>query len=175
MAQDDQISVATLADYYGSLAGLSQAPYLGPAPGEWVADNRNPSNWRQNRDGNNFIQMKAISGRFMNGKNSTAPENSVENLIPQHRPILNPFNKISIFSAENFPSSVSNGGRGPVPGAIAFGGFHEKTEGWAYFAFVFQGTENKETKLDGSDTFLRPMNLHTMEGLQNGIFAARIR
>lgn len=175
MAQDDQISVATLADYYGSLAGLSESPNLGPAPGEWVADNKNPSNWRQNRDDNNYIKMKIISGRFMNGKHSTAPENTVENIIPQHRPILNPFNKINIFSTENFPLTKSDGGMGPVPGAIAFGGFQEKTEGWTYFAFVFQGADNKETKLDGSDTFLHPMNLQTMEGLQNGIFAARIR
>ncbi len=175
MAQDDQQSVATLADYYGSLAGLSKAPNSGPAPGEWVADNTKPSNWKQNRDDNNSIQMKIISGRFMNGKDSTAPENTVENIVPQQRPILNPFNKISIFSAENFPVTKSDAGMNPVPGAIAFGGFHEKTEGWTYFAFVFQGTGNKETKLGGTDTFLHPMNLQTMEGLQNGIFAARIR
>ena len=175
MAQDQQESYATLADYYGSLAGLYHAPTSGPAPGEWLADNIGPSNWRQNRDDKNSIQMKIISGRFMNGKDSTAPENCVENLIPKDRPILNPFTKVGIFESENFPSSISDGGKGPVPGSIAFGGVHEEKEGWVYFAFVFQGTSSTGTLLDGSDTFLPGMNLQTMEGLQNGIFAARIR
>jgi competence protein ComGC len=174
MAQDEQQSSATAADYYGSLAGLSHAPPSGPAPGEWLAG-IGPSNWRQNRDGKNPTQTRVIIGRFMNGKDSTAPENCVENLIPKDRPILNPFNKISIFDPENFPSPISDGGKGPVPGSIAFGGFHEEKEGWVYFAFVFQGISSIGTLLDGPDTFLPGMNLQTMEGLQNGIFAARIR
>lgn len=175
LAQDEKKSVATLGDYYGSLAGLSQSPALGPAPGAWVAENTGPSNWRENRDGNNIVLRKVISGRFMNGKSSTAPENCVENIIPKDRSILNPFNKISVFNAENFPISKSDGGNGPVPGAIAFGGFREKQEGWTYFAFVFQGTNNTNIKLDENDTFLPGMSLQKMEGLHNGIFAARIR
>jgi hypothetical protein len=175
MAQDQQESFATLADYYGSLAGLYHAPTSGPAPGEWIANNIGPSNWRQNRDDKNSIRMKIISGRFMNGKNPTAPENTVENIIPRHSPILNPFTNVDVFAPDNFPFPKFDDELGTVPGAIAFGGFREKKGGWVNYAFVFQGTNNTGTQLDGPDTFFSGMNVHTIEGLQKGIFAARIR
>lgn len=173
--QDEQESCATLSDYYGSLAGLSYAPPLGAAPGEWVANGIGPNNWRRRRNGETSVQTRTVAGRFMNGKPSGAPQHTVEDIIPPDRPILNPFTNSGIFESENFPLAISDGGMGAVPGAIAFGGFREEKGSWVYFAFVFQGTDNTGTELDGADTFLDGMSPQTLRGLLNGVFAARIR
>ncbi|RZB36057.1 MAG: hypothetical protein SRB2_02562 [Desulfobacteraceae bacterium Eth-SRB2] len=175
LTQDEQESFATLADYYGSLAGLSHAPLLGAAPGQWVANGIGPTHWRRSRNGKNFIQTRIITGRFVNGKPSSAPQHTVEDVISPHHPIRNPFTNTGIFESENFPLPVSHGGIGAVPGAVAFGGIREKKKGWVHFAFVFQGTNNTGTQLNGPDTFFAGMNLQTLRGLQNGVFAARIR
>lgn len=173
-AQDEQRSTATISDYYASLAGLSHAPVLGAAQGEWVANRMGTTNWRQKRDRKDATQGRAIGGRYMNGKDSTAPETTVEDMVPQSHPILNPFNDLSVFDIQNHPRHKADGGAGPVPGAIALGGHREEAGGWVYFAFVFQGVQNTEIELDGDDTFLSEMNLKTMPGLRAGVFAARL-
>lgn len=179
LAQDEQRSTATLADYYGSLAGLPHAPELGPAPGEWVASNLWPTNWRLLPQEENSRNTREIKGRFMDGKRSVAPETTVEEMIPPENPILNPFTQKSIFNTANFPIekavTTTEEVSWAIPGAIAFGGIRETEGGWAYFSFVFQGTQNRGVALDGEDTFLTGMNLATMEGLRAGVFVARIR
>jgi hypothetical protein len=179
LAQDGQRSSATIADYYGSLAGLSRAPDLGPTPGEWVASNIGPTNWRHLPQERNLRYTRKIEGRFMNGKRSTAPETTVEDIIPLDRPILNPFTNKSIFNSANFPVektvAKTEEETWAIPGAIAFGGIRENEGGWAYFAFVFQGMGNRGIELEGQDTFLSGMNLQTIQGLRAGVFVARIR
>jgi type II secretory pathway pseudopilin PulG len=174
MAQDEERSVATLSDYYGSLAGHSLAPVLGTAQGEWVANSMGPSNWRRNRNGKDGAQGRPIDGRYMKGETPSAPEATVADMIPPSHPIVNPFTEVSVFDAKNHPRSQADGGVGPVPGAIALGGHREEAGGWVYFAFVFQGTQNAGIELDGDDTFLSEMNLKTLPGLRAGVFAARL-
>lgn len=178
-AQDEQRSSATTADYYGSLAGLPHAPALGAAPGEWVASHIGPTNWRRLPLAEDARYPREIKGRFMDGRRSTAPETTVEEMIPQDNPILNPFTQKSVFNTANFPveKKVTKKAEGnwTIPGAIAFGGIRETEGGWAYFAFVFQGTQNREIELDGEDTFLPGMSLQTMQGLRAGVFVARLR
>jgi hypothetical protein len=174
MAQDEERSVAALSDYYGSLAGLSQAPVQGAAPGEWVANSMGPSNWRRNGNVKDAAQGRPIDGRYMKGENPSAPEATVADLLPPSHPIVNPFTEVSVFDVKNHPRSQADGGEGAVPGAIALGGYREEAGGWVYFAFVFQGVQNAEVELDGDDTFLPHMNLETMPGLRAGVFAARL-
>ncbi len=175
MAQDEQRSYATLADYYGSLAGLYGAPEIGPTPGEWVASGPAPSSWCRRHDRHHSITTRNIDGRYMNGKRSTAPETTVAEMVPASNPIINPFTNVSIFDSIHYPKPVADGGNGPVPGAIAFGGFREKAGEWVTYGFVFQGKLNAGTELNGEDTFLPGMNLHTISGLRNGVFVARLR
>jgi type II secretory pathway pseudopilin PulG len=178
-AQDEQRSTATIADYYSSLAGISHAPELGSTPGEWVASNIGPTNWRHLSQEKNLRYTRKIEGRFMNGKRSTEPETTVEDIIPPENPILNPFTQKSIFNSANFPVektvAKTEEETWAIPGAIAFGGFRENEGGWVNFAFVFQGEQNTGIELDGQNTFLSGMNLQTIQGLRAGVFVARIR
>lgn len=174
-AQDEQRSSATLADYYGSLAGLPHAPRVGPAPGEWVAGDIGPTNWRLLPQVENPRYTRHIKGRHLNGKRATAPEFTVEELVPPGSPIKNPFTGESVFSSANFPVEKSMEEVWAIPGAIAFGGIRENKGDWATFAFVFQGNRNTGIELDGPDTFHSGMSLQTLQGLGAGVFVARIR
>lgn len=182
-AQDEQQSIATIKDYYASLTGQADATAVdGDDGGQWVAEQADQTNWgiQGETSVSNPGQRIQITGRFMDGASPTAPEDTVEEIIPPDKVIRNPFTEVSVFRVPNDPSDPSN--NGPVTGAIAIGGKAEGAGGgatnpWIYYAFAFQGTDSTEQDLTdpNGDTYHSGMGLDTIAKLRNGIFLGRFR
>lgn len=118
----------------------------------------------------------AINGRVQGQVVDAPPENTVEAIVPVERIPRNPFNGVSVFAASNDPVTTTT----PVPGALACGWQVDDARGagqqWAYFGFVFQGTDSTTITLDGAtepNTFLAGQD-RNLAGLRNGIFFARV-
>ena len=165
LAQESDQSTSTMYSYLRSLAGTGTG--LTRPSSAWVAYTVD-SNW--NKRGN----LIPITGRYMNGDADEPPETHVENIAPPERIPRNPFNQVNIFQQPNDPSAagVSN----VTPGAIACGVIDDTNLNFAYFAFVFQGTDSTTTTLGTADTttFHAGMESRTVSGLRNGIFFARL-
>jgi prepilin-type N-terminal cleavage/methylation domain-containing protein len=158
-------STASLFNYLRTLTGDTSQP--GGDPIQWIAL-EDGSNWPERGDAIEIV------GRSQSGDPDSEPENSVEEIVPVEKIPRNPFNGASVFQLPNDPATAEV----PIPGAIACG-WQEDTsrgEGWAYFGFVFQGTDNTSVSLTTAagepDTFLAGQD-RTLEGLRNGIFFAR--
>ena len=154
-SQDLDLSTSSLDAYIASLAGGV------PTAAEWIADNSDTSNWNSNAT-NGF---RDITGR--NGAGNDPPETTIQELIPSVKIPVNPFNGVNVFSLPNYPTA------NPITGALACGGFNEGTDGWHYYAIVFQGTDSTTTTF--ADTSFYAGQGLTLEGLRNGIFLARER
>lgn len=183
-AQDEENSVATLADYYASLAGAAGiAAGTGQA---WIAT-ADANNWNigtpVDRAATNFITITGRAQVTAGGLVGppTLPEDAVEHLIPPEKAIVNPFNGASIFRSPNDPPNKPDGA-GPVTGALALGFLQEPVAvgGYYYFAFAFQGTDNDAFALPTAattdvTTFHAGSGLATLPSLKNGELFARIR
>lgn len=182
-AQDEENSVATLADYYASLTGETLA--TGNTGQQWIATG-DANNWNVTDDG---IETKgvgdfvAITGRSQITDagivDDTIPEDTVEQMIPPEKNLKNPFNGSIVFRSPNDSGTLGRA----VTGALALGYIQEPADSGAYyyFAFGYQGTENVEFALPTTDadmdnqTFHAGMGLATIPGLRNGVLFARIR
>ena len=157
----------SLADNNGTLASSPTQPMS-----EWLARQGHVNNWI---DSNGLV---GIPGRCSGDSNTSAandpPECSVEAIIAPEKLPRNPFNGASVFVSANDP--VTSGL--VVPGAIAFGCANDPVgnNNFAYFAFVFQGTDATSITLSSSDTatFHAGQESRTITGLRNGVFAARV-
>lgn len=184
-AQDEQTSLATIKDYYASLAvstGPVAAPTTGNLAGAWVAQQTGTTNWgvqAANPPVSTAASRIGITGRDMNTANNQPPEDTVEEIIPPDKVIRNPFTEVSVFRSPNDPATQG----GAVTGAIALGGAAEAVAGggaaanpWIYYAFGFQGTDSTTNNLVGDDTtFHAGIRLDSIAGLRNGIFLGRFR
>jgi len=185
-AQDEQTSIATLADYYASLAG--QIAGIGAGAGQsWIATN-DANNWNMgnpapDRGATNFITINGRAQVTAGGLVGppTIPEDTVEHIIPPEKAIRNPFNGANIFRTPNDPPNKP-GGAGSVTGAIALGFMQEPVAvgGFYYFAFAYQGTDSTTFTLPtdaGTDVtnFHAGSGLATIPALRNGQLFARIR
>jgi len=158
-------STCAIYNYLRSLCSSS----TGATPlSMWVA-NTTANNWRLP-----LTPQITISGR-VTGTGAIGPvESKVEDMIPPEKIPRNPFNGASVFSSANYPSTAI-----PIPGAIACGMAIDPSrlpaDSWAYFAFVFQGTDSTATTLSAADTttFHAGMQSQEITGLRNGIFFAR--
>ncbi|MCK5544602.1 MAG: prepilin-type N-terminal cleavage/methylation domain-containing protein [Desulfobulbaceae bacterium] len=171
LAQDDN-SASTRIDYLNSLATCNLdtpdfSSTIGAKGGVWIATS-NINNW------NNNSRLTRVKNRMINKEGPASPEISVQGIIKSDQALTNPFNQLSVFGTGNYsPSSVT-------PGAIAAGGATADTTTsvpWAYFALVFQGTDNQNGARypnNGVD-FHAGMATTSLQGLKNGIFLARER
>jgi prepilin-type N-terminal cleavage/methylation domain-containing protein len=131
-------------------------------------------NWIGTEDGSNWNNRTSplinITGRVQGNTFTVPPENSVEAIVPVEKIPRNPFNGVSVFSAANDPITAGTA----LPGAIACGWQIDDSRvgDWAYFAFIFQGTDNTTTDPTDSDSYLAGQDA-SLEGLRNGIFFAR--
>lgn len=184
-AQDEQNSVATLADYYASLCGQPAGVGGGPSQ-QWIAT-ADANNWNVgtplDRAATNFININGRAQITAGGLVGppTLPEDTVEHIVPEEKAITNPFNNQSVFRSPNDPPNKP-GGAGPVTGALALGFFQEPIAvgGYYYFAFAYQGTENQGFTLPTDattdvTTFRAGSGLATIPALKNGQLFARIR
>lgn len=153
---------------YNYLRSLCSSSTGATALSMWVA-NTNANNWRLP-----LTPMINIAGR-VTGTGAIGPvESKVEDMVPPEKMPRNPFNGASVFSPANYPSGAI-----PIPGAIACGMDIDPSRlpanSWAYFAFVFQGTDSTSTTLSAADitTFHAGMQSREITGLRNGIFFAR--
>ena len=175
-AQDEQKSTATLKDYFASLAGLP-VPIAGKAfPGQWIAVQGGNNNWNLGAKGTVTERTTTpVFGRYINGVRDQAPLDTVEDVIPPDKTIINPFTAENVFRAANDPVTQGEG----VTGAIAFGGVARSmgrggTTPWIYFAFAFQGTQSTTINLAKDDTtFHEGMGLNSISKLRNGVFLGR--
>ncbi len=164
LAQDDQLSIATLGDYVGSLANREPPDsYSTPAKrtGQWIGTKQRPNNWNNNnidRDVDN--QRLPISGRWIGAQRDTPPETTVADLIPGEKIIKNPFSSTNVFTPENDPLV----GMLPVPGAIAFCSFVGPDRTISY-GFCFQGQGSTTLDWGSETTFHGPQNLLSLQGL----------
>lgn len=160
-------STASMYNYLRTLAGPTSEPSGQPI--QWIAL-AGGSNWPERGDAIEIV------GRSQAGNLDSEPENSVEEIVPIEKMPRNPFNGASVFQLPNDPETAGV----PIPGAIACGWQIDTSRAgvgdWAYFGFVFQGTDNTSTSLTTAtgeaDTFLAGQD-RTLEGLRNGIFFAR--
>lgn len=165
LASEEYSSTATLYTYLRSLAAPSGGTGQTVPASTWVASKTVASNWNIDPA---FIN---ITGRYQNGANNQPPEAKVEEIVPPEKIPRNPFNGVSVFQTTNDPLSVVS----PVPGAIACGVHDDPSRGgnWAYFAFVFQGTDSTTNTFNVTTSFHAGQEDRTIEGLRNGIFFAR--
>jgi prepilin-type N-terminal cleavage/methylation domain-containing protein len=176
-AQDEQRSLATVKDYYASLAGQNPgaAPNNTRCNGQWIAA-ATPNNW--NLGTNGLVADRTtinITGRLMNGV-LKSPEDTVEDIIPPDKVIRNPFTEVSVFRPPNDPVQQN----GTVVGALALGCAPETDQAggnpWIYYGFAFQGTDSTLADLAlERGTFHAGMSLFDLAGIRNGIFLGRFR
>lgn len=134
---------------------------------EWIASMN--TNWAERRgDDAGLIQ---ITGRAQGEENDSVPENSVEAIVPIEKIPRNPFNGVSVFQVTNNPSAAESA----IPGAVACGWDEDDSRAgtWAYFGFVFQGTDNTTYDPEDDDSYLAGQSTELI-GLRNGIFFARV-
>ncbi len=177
-AQDEANSVATLADYYASLAGADGVD--AGAGQQWIATTDSENNWNlgtpADANVNNFIDIVGRAQITDGGIEGPPypPEDTVEHIIPPEKNITNPFNGSSIFRSPNDPATQNK----PVTGALALG-FAEEPEdsgSYYYFAFAYQGTDSTQYDFgDDVTNFHAGMGLLSIPALRNGVLFARIR
>ena len=180
-AQDEQTSVATLADYYSSLTGQTAGAVAAAQGRQWIAITGVANNWNMGTPvvRGNVGNLLPIFGRAQVTAGGlvgppTIPEDTVEDLIPPEKAIKNPFNGASIFRSPNDPVTQGT----PVTGALALGFMQEPVDagGFFYFAFAYQGTDNTSAVLtDDINSFHAGSGLNTLPALKNGELFARIR
>ncbi len=173
-ASVEKYSLATKFHYLYSLADSNGSLQISPdlPSSEWIARRSHANNWTES---NGLI---SIPGRCSGDSNaSTAndpPECSVEAIIAPEKLPRNPFNGASVFVEANDPENSGF----VTPGAIAFGCANDPVGGgnFAYFAFIFQGTDATSVNLGPNDTNVvyAGQESQTITGLRNGIFAARL-
>lgn len=176
LAQEEATSTAVMDDYLVSLVNVSTG---GAADSQaWVGEGGNASpNWSK------AMTNTVIPGRLMPGAStSTAPEASVEDVIPPEKIPRNPFNNVSVFSTSNNPQTTGV----VVTGAVSCAGYIEEITGgdgdeehsgdtWHYYAFLFQGTDSTSNQISSASAYFAGMDPNTINGLRNGIFFARVR
>ena len=167
-AQDEQLSTATLADYYASLAGASSVQ-AGQGQ-QWIAVQQS-NNW--NLIDGATVKPIPINGRYQQGNANQPPEDVVESMIPPEKALKNPFNGTSVFRAPNDPATQGK----PVTGAIALGFLQEPeaTGAFYYFALAYQGTDNTIADLTNNDSFHAGSGLADIPALKNAQLFARLR
>lgn len=133
---------------------------------EWIASMN--TNWAERRGEAELIQ---ITGRAQGDADDSVPENSVEAIVPIEKIPRNPFNGVSVFQVTNNPSAAESA----IPGAVACGWNEDDSRAgtWAYFGFVFQGTDNTTYDPEDDDSYLAGQSTELI-GLRNGIFFARV-
>lgn len=169
-AQDESNSESTLVHYYISLTG-ENSENLEDQAAQWIATTE-ANNWNENTGEEDNLNLVQIWGRNeqQGGSESEqevgSPEAVVEEFIPEHKPIKNPFTQSSIFNSRNYPED------NPVPGTIAFGAYSDGD--WVHFGFCFQGTDNEDTDVMGDDTYYAGMGFDSAGAVRNGIFMSRL-
>ncbi len=169
LAQEEATSTAVMDDYLISLINPGSGRAI-PAQA-WVGEGGNASpNWSK------AMTNAEIPGRLMPGAaDDTAPEASVEDVIPPEKIPRNPFNNVSVFSTSNNPQTTGV----VVTGAVSCAGFSETiadpSDTWHYYAFLFQGTDSTSNQIGSASAYFAGMDPTTINGLRNGIFFARVR
>ncbi|MEA1923198.1 MAG: prepilin-type N-terminal cleavage/methylation domain-containing protein [Pseudomonadota bacterium] len=173
-ASVEKYTEATKFNYLYSLADNSGSLQTSPPlpMSEWIARQGHANNWIESN------ALVGIPGRCSGDSNvSTAndpPECSVEAIIAPEKLPRNPFNGASVFVAANDPEDSGF----VTPGAIAFGCANDPVGGgnFAYFAFVFQGTDAISVNLGLNDTDVvhAGQESQTITGLRNGVYVARL-
>ncbi len=176
MAQDEQVSTATIKNYFLTLANgqVDEGGDVTTVDGQWVAT-QDDNNW--NLKGGTKDQRVTITvpGRFMDGAEAT-PEDTVEDLVPPDRVIRNPFTEVSIFRNPNDPDTQGRA----ISGAVACGAAEEATGGWLYFGLAFQGSDSTEADLSTEENaqdglFHAGMGISDIGRLRNAVFMGRYR
>jgi prepilin-type N-terminal cleavage/methylation domain-containing protein len=174
MAQNEQLSVATIADYAASLANRLPADHgTPPAPrtGQWIATSTRPNNWNNNNiDTAKANQRESVYGRWNGNRPNSAPENVVEDYIPSEKAINNPFTAKDIFRTDNDPLVHGT----PIPGAIAFCSVSSPDHTISY-GFCFQGHDSTTVDFGQDSTFHGRQNLRSLQGLINCTLFAQYR
>ena len=165
-ASEEKYSTASVFNYLRSLAAPQGGTGKGLPASSWIAMQDNPNNWNDNSN------LARIRGRRQGSTTGNAyPECSVEEIIPPEKLPRNPFNGASIFVVANDPLSQNM----VVPGALAFGAEQDPINNdFAYFAFVFQGTDSTTWTLNSATSFHAGQADNTYAGLRNGVFVARV-
>lgn len=176
MAQDEQVSTATIKNYFLTLANgqLDEGGNVTTVEGQWIATQED-NNW--NLKGGTKDQRATIdvTGRFVDNV-ETPPEDTVEDLVPPDRVIRNPFTEVSVFRDPNDPDTQGRA----ITGAVACGAAEEATGGWLYFGLAFQGTDSTDSTLsteqDAQDgLFHAGMGISDIGRLRNAVFMGRYR
>ena len=171
--QNPDTSEATAVDYFGALCGLDKNSATATFPAdsaEWIANQTTRHSWAPAPKGTaGNSSRNRVCGR-VEVTGNRCPEDQVVDLIPPEKQILNPFNGVSVFGTPNRPAGADR----PISGALACGGIGETSGGYYYVALIFQGTDSTTTAFTSDTSFHAGMS-HTLEGLRNGIFVARVR
>lgn len=166
MEAQDLDSDSMITAYYNSLtvpiANNAGNAAVNAPDAQWIAATTGTSNWN-----NANTTRKQVTNRSIGGVLNSLPEAPVEDLVPPERLPRNPFTGASVF--RDFPSST------PIPGAIASGRAVDASQGgqWLYYGLIFQGTDSTSVDPEDDDSYHAGMG-HTLAGLRNGIFMARI-
>ncbi|MDY6852520.1 MAG: type II secretion system protein [Thermodesulfobacteriota bacterium] len=142
-------STAVIHNYMTTLCGTNNRNWVATA----VA-----SNWNSN-----------LGPYNVGGRNPSAPESSVQDIIPPEKTPRNPFNGVSIFSVPNDPPSVGT----LVVGSLFGASFRYTTTGSGdprIFTLLFQGTDNTTTNQNLATTFHAGQDTNSLGGVRNGIF-----
>ena len=166
LSQDEELSPAILADYLAYLTGTAAGAVSGGGAGSqtWVAD-ENIVGWEN--------VTEVLTGRLVDGTAAT-PTGPAKGHVPVDKIPRNPFNGQSVFDNENDPTDTNVA----VPGAISTCYLPEEAaaqQGWLYFAFLFQGTENSATNVALGDSYHADQDPTLIDGLRNGIFFGRTK
>ncbi len=169
-ASEEKYSTASIYNYLRSLADGEGGTGNNLPASNWIANHRTANNWLDGTiTGNSLL---AIRGRRQGSATADAkPECGVEEIIPPEKLPRNPFNGASVFVVANDPLDQNM----VVPGALAFGAAEDPINNdFAYFAFVFQGTDSTATNLNNASSFHAGLHDRTYAGLRNGVFCARV-
>lgn len=142
-------STAVIHNYMTTLCGVYNR--------NWVASGVN-CNWNSNGGPYN-----------VGGRNPSAPESSVEDIIPPEKVPRNPFNGTSVFSLSNYPQSVGT----PVVGTLFGASYRYTTVGSGdprIFTLLFQGTDSTTITPGTATTFHAGQAPDSLGGVRNGIF-----
>lgn len=165
-ASNEQLSTASMFNYLRTLTWNSgQGSGAGDATQQWIARaTGNHTHWPSR------ATSFGIDGRVQGDVTDAPPENNVEDIVPVEKMPRNPFNGVSVFQQSNDPFAMGT----PIPGSIACGWALDTAQAgnWAYFAFIFQGTDNTTMDAASATSYLAGQN-PTLAGLRNGIFFAR--
>jgi len=174
LAQDDQRSLAIIADYVATLANREPPDRFTPPvqiTGQWIATRLRPNNWNTNRIRHDLDDQRVpIPGRWIAKKRNAPPESVVEDIVPGEKMIKNPFSGKNIFRADNDPLYKKQ----PIPGAIAFGSLLGPNGSISY-GFCFQGRDSTTLEWNKDSTFHARQNLFSAQGLEHCFVFANYR